>query len=147
MNFQTRFAFLLGAITVSFLLASAAYAQVLLPSPGPCTATECPLGIQSNTRGQIGNGLPLPITARPGQTGVITNANDRVLPCFHPAFVAAAENIVGMGNAPNGFCQPPFAPPEAAISSRLSVMQTAGLPALNAADPDFEAVPDRSGSS
>jgi len=89
MKFQTRFAFLVGAMAVSFFFASSASAQ--------CTATSCPLGPQSNTRGQIGNGLPLPITAKPGQTGLITNANDRVVPGY----------VLGIPGAPTTVMQGP----------------------------------------
>jgi hypothetical protein len=93
-----RFAYLIGSIALSFFLASSAYAQ--------CTATTCPIGPESETRGQIGNGLPLPITAQLPQfvettfmtTGggtktaqIIWEAGDRVKP-INGAFVNQENN-------------------------------------------------------
>ena len=37
---------------------------VASPASAQCTATTCPIGPASNSRTQIGNGLPLPITER-----------------------------------------------------------------------------------
>jgi len=94
MRIQLRFAFLLGSMALAFMFANSAAAQ--------CTASTCPLGLNTNSRGQIGNGLPLPITARqplgvpgtlptgpPGTPGtgvatIIIDAGDRVAPKFHP---------------------------------------------------------------
>jgi hypothetical protein len=105
MKFQTRFAFLLGAITVSVLFAAAASAQ-FLPGGAPCGPTSCRLGPQSNTRGQIGNGLPLPITAKPGQTGAITNANDRVVPGYVLGIPGAPISVGQSGGGPNPSISP-----------------------------------------
>jgi hypothetical protein len=81
-------------MALAFMFANSAAAQ--------CTANTCPLGLNTNSRGQIGNGLPLPITGRqplgvpgtiatgpPGTPGtgvatVIYDAGDRVAPKYHP---------------------------------------------------------------
>ncbi len=90
-----RMKFMLGL--VAFL---SAMAFTVSASAQTCTGATCPLGGQ--LRGQIGNGLPLPISLAPGGTGLIRFT--------HPGQIKATPNATIMQQSPAPAGNPSTAP-------------------------------------